>query len=197
MLNAQTQHFFLFGVPKKCKCGKTEGGLVSRESYIYDFNSIKRWISYKYTNMKHVFVALKSFLGEGISNMLLISNIFRDIFRISHCVSTTLHITHNCNLIEVWLIQIFLCRSKKKYKCAILKDSDEKIDKCACSFYMRARYGILIINFFRPKHREPLIWPKSKHHLSTSLSLTQSHTTHKFCSCELFQFSNMISVFCS
>ena len=111
---ADTAFFFYLGCQKKCKCGKTEGGLVSRESYIYDFNSIKRWISYKYTNMKHVFVALKSFLGEGISNMLLISNIFRDIFRISHRVSTTLHITHNCNLIEVWLIQIFLCRSKKK-----------------------------------------------------------------------------------
>ena len=80
----------------------------------------------------------------------VISNILRDIFRISHRVSTTLHITHNCNLIEVWLIQIFLCRSKKKYKCAILKDSDEKIDKCVYFFYMRARYGILIINFFRP-----------------------------------------------
>ena len=24
-------------------------------------------LSYKYTNMKHVFIALKSFLGEGIS----------------------------------------------------------------------------------------------------------------------------------
>ena len=63
---ADTAYFFYLGCQKKCKCGKMKGALVSREIYIYVFPTIQRWISYMYTNMNHVFVALHSFLGAGI-----------------------------------------------------------------------------------------------------------------------------------
>ena len=116
--------FFYLGCQKKCKCGKTEGGLVSRESCIYDFNSIKRWISYKYTNMKYVFIALKSFIGEGILSRIPIYHsrgishewyvIFFGIFFEYRTVYPRLYTLH---IIATWLkfdLYKYFCVEAKK-----------------------------------------------------------------------------------